>query len=284
MPTAPTLVDKYATALRFRKLSERTIDGYIFDLRTIEGLIERPFLIDTTHVLSAGDVWEAIEKRSDLSPATLHRWVAASRSWHKWGNSRDLWPLNGIMSIEVTRVERRAPDSLAPHEAQWLIERATTPALKRVILLPLFEGCRISGAARIDASSFLTSREPLPGFVGVGPRLHFFEKGKWGEVPLHPVVARELDEILSVQRTRRQLRWEAEKLQKWTPFDWFPHKLRATFCQTLMNNRERGETVDALMRHEPKSTAAKHYGNEPWAPRVEAMGRVHYRHEQLHLF
>jgi site-specific recombinase XerD len=282
MPT--TLADSYTAALRFRKLSERTIEGYLFDLRTIEKIVCKPFTIDPDQILTAGDVWAAIESRPDLSEATLHRWVAASRSWHKWGNSRDLWPLNGIMSMQVARVTRTVREPLKSHEAQWLIDHATTPVLKRLILLPLFQGCRISGAARIDRSSFRDSRDPDPGFIGTGPRLHFFEKGKWGEVPLHEVVARDLEAILSVEVTRRQLRWHAEKMKRWTPFEWCPHKLRATYCQTLMNNRERGEVTDALMRHAPKSTALAHYGKTPWAMLVEAQGRVHYRHEQQSLF
>lgn len=283
MPTM-TLADRYVAALRIRKLSERTIEGYLFDLRTIEKIVDKPFLTNVSQILTAADVWEAIETRSDLSEATHHRWVAASRSWHKWGNSRELWPLNGIMSIQVARVERTVRVGLKTHEAQWLIDRATTPALKRLLLLPLFQGCRISGAARIDRSSFLYSREPLPKFVGTGPRLHFFEKGKWGEVPLHPVIAREREAILSCTLTKRQLRWHAEKMQKWSPFDWCPHDLRATFYQRLLDNRERSEVAGALMRHAPSSTGLQHYGQVPWDLREEAENRVHYCHEQLVLF
>lgn len=258
-----TLLDRYAAALRARGLSDRTIENYCWNLGVIERHCGKRFTASLDEgELTSADVWSLLEERvGELSQAYLRQIVSSSKSWHKWGHSRELWGLNGIMSIPSPRVDDTEPNPLTPAQMLWLLTNARDDRQRKLLLLGGWQGCRIFETARMGPEHWLEDR------------LKFRGKGKrWRELPIAPAI-RDQRDVLTIVYTRRQMRWAYESLRARSPFPWTPHQLRDTFGQAHLDNRVEVEVVEDLMGHAPKSTTLRVYTNIPWERKVDAMRR-----------
>jgi site-specific recombinase XerC len=255
------LLDRYAASLRARGLSERTVENYTWNLRLIERHCGKRFTISqTAGELCAADVWALLEEHvGELSQAYLRQIVSSAKSWHKWGNSRELWSLNGIMSIPSPKVEDTEPSPLSPEQMLWLITNAWTDRQRKLLYLGGWQGCRIFESARMGEEHWVDDRF---SFIG--------KRNKRREVPIAPAL-RGARALLTVPCTRRQMRWAYEALRKKSPFSWTPHQLRDTFAQRHIDNRQEIELVGELLGHAPQTTTLRVYGRYPWERKVEAM-------------
>lgn len=257
-----TLLERYAAALQARGLADRTIENYRFGLKVLEEHSGKRFTegLDVG-MLEATDVWRFLEERvGDLSQAYLRQIVASSKSWHRWGHSRELWPLNGIMSIPSPRVPDTEPDPLAPSQMLWLITNARTVAQLKLLYLGAWQGCRIHESAAMNEDSWLDDRLD---FVG--------KRGKRREVPIAPAI-RDQREICTTPISLRSMRWAYESLRARCPFEWTTHQLRDTFCQRHLDNHIEVEVVENMLGHAPRSTTLRVYGSIPWDRKAHAQG------------
>lgn len=255
-----TLLDKYVASLRFRRLSPKTIENYRWNLALLERQCGKHFTDSLDQgELTAADVWELLEERvGDLSQAYLRQIVSTAKSWHKWGNSRELWPLNGIISIPTPPKEDGEPHPLPPSQILWLLINAWTDAQRKMLLLGGWQGCRIAESATMDGPNWLDDRL---SFVG--------KRSKRREVPLAPMLL-EYREIVTRAYTLRQMRWAYEALRARAPFAWTPHQLRDTFAQRHLDNGVELVIVESLLGHAPTSTTLRSYAGAPWERKVAA--------------
>lgn len=255
-----SLLDRYSAALRARGLATRTIENYRFGLKVIEDHIGKPFTISLDHQLKAGDVWSLLEDRADdLSQAYLRQIVSSAKSWHKWGHSRELWPLNGILSIPSPNVPDSDPDPLSPSQVLWLLMNARDDVQRKLILLGGWVGTRISESAAMDETMWIDND-------------HFSFRGKGGkrrEVPIPPAL-KGFREICTTPVSERRMRWAYESLRARSPFVWTPHQLRDTFTQRHLDRTVEVEVVEDMLGHKPRSTTLRVYGSVPWDRKLDA--------------
>jgi site-specific recombinase XerD len=245
------------------------------DLATWERLTGKKLLWRIDEQPKPLEVHDVLDE-SNYSPATQSRMLASLRQFHKWGASRELWPLNGIASIPSPTVQSEKWPPLTNEQVAWLLDRATESAERRVMLLGLFAATRISEAANMKPSHMLSDR------------LRFPAKGKGGggrtrEIPLVSALSNERQLIFSRPVTLRQLKWTVEKMQKDSPFQWTSHSLRRTFSQRLLDRGVEVAVVEELMGHVHRSTTLQSYGYVPWPRQVEAM-KVLEEHHQMALW
>lgn len=260
--TRVNLIDRYAASLRLRQLSPRTIDNYRWCLQFLERHSGKAFTVSIEEgLLTASDVWALLDdKVGELSQAYLRQIVSASKSWHRWGHSRDLWPLNGVISIPTPAVEDSDPMPLTPDQMLWLMTNARTPAQHKLLGLGGWHGCRIFESAKMDGNDWCDE----------GPYLDFIGKGKKRRrVPVAPAWLG-CKAILTMPFTLRQMRWAYEDLRKRSPFDWTPHNLRDTFSQCHLDGGVEVYTVEAMLGHTARSTTLRSYGHIPVDRIIEA--------------
>lgn len=259
-----TLLERYQRALRARGCAARTIETYTYGLGVYERVVGKRFTVSLDEgVLSSADVWRLLEEKAEeYSPAYLSQLVAAAKSFHKWGNSVELWPLNGIVSIPSPKVPEKLEPPLTPAEVAWLLMNIRTPGQLKLVFLGLWAGCRIGESAAIGPDEWQDDRLVFHG-KGYRPR----------EIPLAPALRPYRAEIVFV-RTRRQLRHEYEKLRAHSPFVWTPHALRRTFYQGHLDQGTSTDLAEDLMGHKPKKVGLRSYGRFPWRQKVEAQERL----------
>jgi site-specific recombinase XerD len=264
-----TLLDRYVAGLRVRGLSDRTIENYCFGLRVTEDHSGVRFTRSIEDgILTSAMVWALLEDRvGDLSQAYLRQIVSACKSFHKWGNSRELWPLNGVMSIPSPKVEDSQPDPLSPSQIMWLLTNAATLRQKKLLFLGGWHGCRIHESAAMSAANWID--EPARfDFQG--------KRKKRREIPVAPALRDfpEFKEICTTPISLRGMRWAYESLRRISPFEWTPHQLRDTFSQRHLDNGVRLEVVEDLLGHAPRSTTLRVYSDIPWDLKVAAQRRL----------
>lgn len=259
-----TLLEKYVATLRFRNLSPKTIENYTWNLHALERHCGKHFTQSLEDgELSSADVWEFLEANvGHLSQAYLRQIVSTAKSWHKWGHSRELWSLNGIVSIPTPPKEDGEPRPLSPSQICWLLVNSWTDAQRKMLLLGGWQGCRIAETAAMGEPNWLDDRL---SFVG--------KRSKRREVPIVPMLL-DYREILTRRYTLRQMRWAYEALRARSPFAWTPHQLRDTFAQRHLDNGVELVIVEALLGHAPTSTTLRSYAGAPWERKVEAQRRL----------
>lgn len=258
-----TLLARYAASLRARGLSHRTVENYCFGLHVLEDHSHKRFTSTLDVQLCSPDVWTFLEDRSeDLSAAYLRQIVSSAKSWHKWGHSRELWPLNGITSIPSPRATERVRDALSPARVLWLTMNAAGAGQRKLVMLGLWAGCRIGESAAMDDDCWKDDRL---GFAGKG--------SKYREVPLAAAL-RDYRELVTRPYSLRQMRWHYESFRKRSPFAWTPHQLRATFAQRMLDVGVELAVVEALLGHVPKSMTLRAYALMPWDRKVEAVKKL----------
>jgi integrase/recombinase XerD len=139
-------------ALSAARLAPRTVEAYRRDLTTLASWLRRPLASLTTQELER---WIAELRAEGLSPATIARRVASTRSLFRHLVLIGAVSENPAAAVELPRRIRRLPRTLSPGEAERLIDAAagTTPrALRDSALVELLYGAglRVSEAVSLD--------------------------------------------------------------------------------------------------------------------------------------
>lgn len=265
--TQPDLLDAWEKHMRGQGRADSTLYNYLYSFRLLEKQTGKPFTTDLQQQLDPFDVWEWLDETAMTYSAPTRRCaLAAIKGWVKWGHARGLWDLNGIVSIPTPPLESEMQPPLEPDQAAWLLDAAELPDEKRVVMLGLFAGTRISETARIGEHEWLEDRLRFVGSKTRAVR----------EVPIAPELAAAREGILSVSPSRRQARWAFEKLQQRSPFHWTTHGLRRTFAQRLLDEEVPVTVVEALLGHGVKSTTLRSYAQVPWKQKVGAIEHLSY--------
>lgn len=196
--------------------------------------------------ISAKDVREFL--LSDYHPATKNSTLVAIKSFHRWGAEiEELWPLNGIMTIEGPRMLRCEKLALTTLEARTLLDRCVRPNEFRAIWLGLLAGTRVSESAMVDETSWVSDgRQGWLRIVGKGSRPR--------QIPVHPRLQEKREMILASDATRDVLKFTCRSLAHVTGIAFSSHLLRHTFARTLRDGRVPRDVIGNLLGHAPTST------------------------------
>jgi integrase/recombinase XerD len=156
-------------ALSAARLAPRTVEAYRRDLAKLTEWLGRPTSTVTTEELER---WIAELRGAGLSPATIARRVASTRSYLRHLVLVGSLTVNAAAELDLPRRIRRLPRTLSPGEAERLIDAAsgTSPrALRDSALVELLYGAglRVSEAVSLDRAG-VDLEERLVRTVGKG--------------------------------------------------------------------------------------------------------------------
>lgn len=222
--------------VRARNLSPLSGVTYVNGVERIERVTGKP-----AAEITARDLHSFL--LSDYHPTTKNMSLVAFRSFHWWGAVvEELWPLDPkIMAVKGPKVIRPPKPALSPEEAVTLLRACKRSNEFRAVWLPLFQGMRVSEAARIG------EREWRPD------RFVFMAKGrKTIEVPVHPELAKKRDVILSNETTKDTLKAVCRAMSLLLGIRFSPHTLRHTFARVTREMGVERATVGGLLGHGPQ--------------------------------
>jgi integrase/recombinase XerD len=257
-------------ALAAARLAPRTVEAYRRDLATLAKWLGRPPSTVSTEELER---WIAELRAAGLSPATIARRVASTRSFLRHLVLVGSVSMNAAAELELPRRIRRLPRTLSPGEAERLIDAAsgTTPrALRDCALVELLYGAglRVSEALSLDRAG-VDLEERLVRTVGKGGKERVVPVGRSAVEALRRYLARgrpHLDRkhrpelflnaqggaltragaFLILRRVAAKAGLEPERVH--------PHLLRHSFATHLLEGGADLRSVQEMLGHADLST------------------------------
>lgn len=204
---------------------------------------------------------------SDYHPATKNSCLVAAKSYHKFEALEGRCELNGILAVQMLKLNREPKPCLTPAEARILLDACRRPNEFRLVYFGLYAGLRVSDSARIGEKEWLA-----------GDRLRFEQKkGRRPlEIPVHPELDAVRSKILATSTSRGNLRHVARSLSYYTEIPFTSHTLRRTFSDVLLEADVQEGVVIALLGQSQKTVLRSHYSAPKWHHKVEAIGRLEY--------
>lgn len=218
--------------------------------------------------------------------------LIAVRMWHRWGAGRGEWALEP--DIIDTRLRHRPvsdPCALTLPQTMALLQAARSDLQRRLVYPGLFAGLRPGEIRDLCAARWV---------IGLSGSWELRVQGKQTspprKVPVHPVLCRLRDDMLSLMPSRKQLLRAARELRDAIDVpDFAPKWLRATFSQALRDVGVERAVIGALLGHSSLGVTTDSYTGVSRAEMAQALARLPYgnvtpflksgaRWEQLRLF
>lgn len=262
-----------------RRFGDETVRTYVSGLRRLEDFLVVPLTVGPEWLPPLGEV-RSFLSATHYAQGTKRVSLSAYKGWISFLVLEDLIPAERLHELEALTIpseDYEPPIPLSPVQAKTLLAEASTPAEMRLCYLGLYQGTRISETARMGPEHVIRRED--------GDRLRFRgkgrgAKGKVREVPFHPEVARVWPEIVAFTTeagdVRRHLEHVVEKMRDRVGFYFKSHTLRATFAQSLLDNRVSPAVVSDLCGWSPKEMLFRHYGRVPFDQKRDAIEGLWY--------
>lgn len=281
--TWPDALELFATYLRAKRSSERTVELYLIDLRELaEALGDvRPGQVLIEHLrqrqcgLMSG---ELSVSRRPLAPATVARVTAAWRSFFRFLAEEGRIAKDPGAKLESPRVPKRAPlDALSVKEVERLLEAPSPTTAKglraRAVLELLYSaGLRNFEARAIDLADLdHTNREVIvQAGKGEKARVVPLTRSAYGRLTdylerARPALAAKhaqpCEALLVTERGRITTDTIAYVVERAAALAGIkktvtPHTLRRTFATTLLKNGVNVRHIQELLGHSHLSTTS----------------------------
>jgi integrase/recombinase XerD len=268
-PTPDPDLDAFL-ALAAARLAPRTVEAYRRDLATLANWLGRPPSTVSTEELER---WIAELRAAGLSPATIARRVASTRSFLRHLLLVGSVSVNAAAELELPRRIRRLPRTLSPGEAERLIDAAsgTTPrALRDCALVELLYGAglRVSEALSLDRAG-VDLEERLVRTVGKGGKERVVPVGRRAVEALRRYLARGRPHLDRKHRPELFLNAQGGALTRagaflilrrlaakagLEPERVHPHLLRHSFATHLLEGGADLRSVQEMLGHADLST------------------------------
>ncbi len=264
-PQIEATLDAFEDELATRKLSPRTLDTYLREVRAVAAWLGPDAMVSDITVTTIGRYQRS---RKDRAASTLGKTVAALRAYGAWCVSAGLCATNSALEIKPPKRPKTLPKPLSTAQLNQLdrLLRAPVPDGQRGIrqkrwvrscVLMLYAGLRISEVVALqwahvdlDAASMF-----VRGGKGAKDRalsLHTRIVADLSATPPHdrrgPVVGLSLGGVRHV--FDRWLRDDGLHISA--------HQLRHTFATRLLWAGEDVRTIQALLGHESLATTEKY--------------------------
>jgi PAS domain S-box-containing protein len=258
-PDGVDLKDEFLSYLiHERGLSPLTATTYLAGLERLER-----FCGKAAELLQANDVRHFL-RESGGAPSTRNNTLSSIKAFFRWMNLEGYRDYSPILSVSGPKKTPAAPKSLRVSESRQILDLCSRPHEFRVIYFGLYAGCRVSESARITANEWQDDR------------LRFLGKGrKIREVPLHPMLAKHREVILSKQPSESTLKHLCVSFAHLTGIQFSSHDLRKTFGVMLSEARVSRDVIAELLGHTQSVTTAS-YVPVRWGELVEAMEKLTY--------
>lgn len=259
-PDRSRLEQRFAEYLIYEKnLSATSAATYAHALERLQRFCNKPWT-----ALHVEDV-RAFLRWPHYNASTKNSTLVGLKAALKWGVLEGLWPVSPIMSMDGPKLIRNPKPSLSTSEVQTLLLYARKPNEKRVLVLGLYAGLRVSESARIGHDEWLEDR------------LRFLGKGrKIREVPVHPELLKHRTSILTSQPTADTLKSTCRSISFASGIHFSSHSLRRTAAVRMSEARIPREVVGAILGHAPTSVTESAYAPVRWEEKLEAMERLTY--------
>ena len=253
----------------YRSYSPLTVNAYQSDLRTFAKFLSNRFGdLPSPAEINRETVMQFAVTLSGQAPLSIRRKLACLSSFFGFLLDMGLVKGNPARRLPLPRVEEKVPDCLTDKQVQKLLENATSPWLKALVVLLLSTGIRRSEAALITLDDLdLENAQLLVHGKGSKERV----------VPLNQAVIQAIQEYLPhrpeaacrrlfVSREGHPLKSPAinrmlalvMKKAGFQKGEVTPHKLRHTFATQLIRRGVDVRTVQELLGHADLETTARY--------------------------
>jgi integrase/recombinase XerC len=266
------VLDSFATALRSRGLSGKSVDSYLGQVRRFAAWYEQtcgPFDPAAVSQLDVAEYRRWMQGRG-CRPATVNLALVAFGRFFAWALEE------GICSFNPAAAVKRVPEQVPG--PRWLDRRAVGALMRAVmrygavrdrvlIMLLLHTGLRVSEACGLQVDD-VEVREPS-GWV----RVRHGKGGKYREVPLNVTIRKVLKQYLGFHHpgsgwlflnryggrlNERSAERLVRRYARLAGLDRVTvHTLRHTFCKQLIDAGESLDRVAALAGHASLNTTAR---------------------------
>lgn len=260
--------------LTLERTDRRDFAHYLIDERNLsastaftyeQGLLRYERFVSSTAEAATPESGRRFLRESRYNPATKNATLVALKAYHRWGELEDKpWANPKLANLVGPKQHRQPKPALSIEEAAELLEVCRRPNEYRVVYLGLLAGLRISEAASITSSEWLSDR------------LRFYGKGrKRRDVPVVAELEAVKTEILSNATTAGTLKHVVRSLGHVTGIAFTSHALRRTFSVTLSEAGVPREVIGDLLGHAPMTTT-EIYTPVRESEKFEAMAKLHY--------
>lgn len=256
----------YEDDLFARKLSQRTIDTYLREIRAVSAWIDADA---TLADLTPQSIAAYQRSRKSFAAATLGKTVAALRSYCAWCVRSDLRLDNPAAEVEPPKRPKTLPKPLSSTQLTLLHTLLSTPlpdwrekrraSWVRACLLMLYAGLRISEVASLDWRDIDLDVSTL-----------FVRGGKGAKDRLLPIHARLLSDLTLTPPVRRRglvvglslggIRHIFDRWLRHAGLHVSAHQLRHTFATRLLWAGADIKQIQELMGHESLATTERYLG------------------------
>lgn len=258
-PDIKEKVKIFVTAKRLEGLSEKTLDGYIRELRNISKQIQKPVINVTT-----GDIRVYLSQFHKLKKSTLGRKISILRSFFGWLFKEEYIAKNPMTKINRPKTEKRLPKALTVEELEMVREACVSNRERALIELFYATGCRLSEVVGLDIDDIDWNSEST-SVIGKGDKqrvvylsckamyhLRKYLKERNDQEKALIITERMPYRRLSNRAVQRAFKKIADRagIKK----KLHPHVMRHTLATMLLNNGAPLSAVQAILGHENPST------------------------------
>ncbi len=199
------------------------------------------------------DVLELFRARNQYSAETLHQLHVSLRCFYRWAGRRGLVDNDPTLDIPGFKVPDGVPRPIDENSLHIALGRAQGKT-RLALLLGAFAGLRIAEIAGLHSDNIT----PL-GLIVTG------KGGKTRRVPIHPILAPELDGIVGwafpSPRWPDQpasTEWIAQRLKQVLPKPFTAHSLRHRFATRAYSTTRDLRVVQTLLGHTSADTTQRY--------------------------
>jgi site-specific recombinase XerD len=203
-------------------------------------------------------------RETDYSPRTKEMALTAARNYHRYCALEGYCQLNGIMAVKGPKIIYLPKPALTTEQVAAVFGAARLASEIRLVWLGLYAGLRVSEAASIKRSTWMSDRLCV---VGKGR--------KYREVPVHPALEEVKETILSFEPLNEDtLHHACQRLRRKVGFHFATHTFRRTFATTLYEADVPFEGVGRLLGHHLPVTGL--YAQASWPKLCGWLERLEY--------
>lgn len=237
-----------------------TISMYMHILNRLEGIFDKPI-----EEVTAEDL-RSLKRMDGYKSSTIRGRIQAARQFHLFGVVEGLWPQGPVAHVRAPSDGDSIPSRpLSLEQAGALLNACERPQEYRLVYLGLYAGTRIGDSAAIREGDW---KDDLLWFRRQKSR-------RFGEVPVHPVLASVREMVLAHSPYDRSgLKKAKDALEERVGFHFIGHQLRKTFAATLYDNDVPDEVLKDLLGH--KGDVTRLYAPVTHKKRLDAIMRLEY--------
>jgi integrase/recombinase XerD len=258
-PDLAQKIDLFLAGKRLEGLSERTLKGYLIELRVFTKYINKP-----TADITVVDIREYLQYFPRHKPSSIAGKISVLKSFFSWLRMEEIIDKDPMLRIKHPKKEKRLPKSLTIEELEMTREACRSSRERAILEVYYATGGRLSEVQNLNQED-IDWQAMATRVIGKGNdersvyfsykalyHLKKYLKSRTDNEPALFVTERRPYHRLSIRGIQR----EVKKISSRTGIkrSIHPHVLRHTFAQRLIDNGADLASVQALLGHKNPAT------------------------------